>query len=171
MKNLIIKKKIFNMNDAFTIYDHNDNILFETKNEGDIRNSVYTLVDPSSGSKTRIYKEIEKKSILYHIDIKGDKIVTITTNKGLRTKRFSVEPGGLTIKANSSKLIFKLRDGSEELGRVETKLLRFKDTYFVDILNPSEETMYILIALAIIIDERDPSFIGGIFKNIESILP
>lgn len=69
---------------------------------------------------------------------------------------------------SSSKLLFRVMKNSEAVGTVNINLFKFKSTYTIKMINSNDDKLtYIMIALAIFIDERDPSFLGSIFKKID----
>src|SRR5699024_7900767 len=95
----------------------------------------------------------------------GSFIATIKTNKGLITKGFIIDPQGLVTDHNRSKLIYTLMQNDKTVEANSTKLSRLKNTYQIDIIDYSEELMFMMIAFTIIIDERDPSFAGSFLKK------
>lgn len=97
-------------------------------------------------------------------------IATITTNKGYAAKEFMIEPQGLIAKPGRSKLSFIVTRDDEPLGMIHTKLFRLTDTHKIAITTSSEEVMFIMIALVLFIDDREPSFFS-IFKKLDWFTP
>src|SRR5699024_639263 len=94
-------------------------------------------------------------------------IATIKTNKGLKTKGFTIDPQGLVTDHNRSKLIYTLMQNDKTVGAISTKLFRLKNTYQINIIDYSEELMFMMIALTIIIDERFTYFGSSFLKKPE----
>jgi len=164
---LIVKKDSLGL-DSFVLLDGSHHQLYSTKSEGDLRNKVHKLYDTSENILAYIRKEIGENHVLLHIDMNETRIATITTNKGFSTKGFTIEPQGMKTKHNQSKLLFSVVKDNETVATVNINLFNFKSTYTIKMINSNDnELTYIMIALAIFIDERDPSFLGSIFKKID----
>lgn len=167
MITLIVKKTFLELTDSFVVQDKSGKQLYNAKSEGNILNKGFFLYDEGNHLHAHIFKELDKKHLFYHIDVDGDRIATITTNKGFKTKGFTVEPQGMVTQYNRSKLVVTLMKNDEPVGVIKAKLFRFKKTYVIQFEERSEELTFILIALTLFIDERDPAFFGSIFKKME----
>ncbi|HLR22337.1 MAG TPA: hypothetical protein VK100_01330 [Pseudogracilibacillus sp.] len=165
MTKLFAKKTFWELTENFTILDALSNVLFKSKNKGNTLNKEITLYDTTGNVRAQIKKEVHKKLLLYHVCMDGSFIATIKTNKGLKTKGFTIDPQGLVTDHNRSKLIYTLMQNDKTVGAISTKLFRLKNTYQINIIDYSEELMFMMIALTIIIDERDPSFAGSLLKK------
>lgn len=167
MDTFFITKTFLGLADRFFIMDKQKNILFNSKRKGNLLHKEYTLYDTTKNKCARIYKEIDTNYVSYHIEVNEKKIATITTNKGFTTKEFTIEPQGLEIKHNKSKLVFNVVQNNQTIGMITTKLFRFKNTYLIQFERTNDELIYIMIGLTMLIDERDPSFIGSLFKKLD----
>src|SRR5699024_6178891 len=124
-----------------------------------------TLYDTTGNVRAQIKKEVHKKLLVYHVCMDGSFIATIKTNKGLKTKGLTIDTQGLVTDHNRSKLIYTLMQNDKQIGAISMKLVRLKSPYQINIIDHSEELMFMLIALTIIIDERDPCFAGSFLKS------
>jgi|SRR5690625_3825308 len=167
MVKFIVKKTFWELMDSFVVLDKFRKVLYRAKSKRNILNKEFFLYDVSDNLQARISKELDQTHLFYHIEVDGKKVATITTNKGFTTKEFTVEPQEMVTKHNRSKLVCTLIQNGKPVGTVRTKLFRFKKTYTVRIEEPSEALMFIMFALTMFIDERDPSFFGSIFKKMD----
>lgn len=167
MAKFIVKKTFLELTDSFVVFDESREILYNAKSKGNILNKEFFLYDTSGDLQSHIFKSIDKKHLFYHIDVDGKRLATITTNKGLTTKEFIIDPQGMVTKHNHSKLFFTVIKEGERVGSISTKLFKFKKTYTIQVTEFSKEFMFIMIALTMFIDERDPSFFGSIFKKVD----
>ncbi|HIV74534.1 MAG TPA: hypothetical protein H9895_05555, partial [Candidatus Pseudogracilibacillus intestinigallinarum] len=67
---------------------------------------------------------------------------------------------------NDSKLSYTLWQDDEELGQIDTKLLRLSTTFTIELYPHAEQLLYLFIYLIIVIDKVDPSMKGLLFKRI-----
>src|SRR5690625_8005831 len=91
MTKLFAKKTFWELTENFTILDALSNVLFKSKNKGNTLKKEITLYDTTGNVRAQIKKEVHKKLLLYHVSMDGNVITTIKTNKGLKTKGFTID--------------------------------------------------------------------------------
>src|SRR5699024_10427886 len=127
MTKLFAKKTFWELTENFTILDALSNVLFKSKNKGNTLNKEITIYDTTRNERAEVKKEVHKILVLYQVSMDGNFITTIKTNKGLKTKGFTIDPQGLVTDHNRSKLIYTLIRNDKTVGAISTKLFRLKN--------------------------------------------
>lgn len=167
MVTLYVKKGFLETSNRFTILDEKKKQLYDAKGNKKIRDTAYLIHDHSGEIRARVHKSLNKKQLFFHIEVGEKEIATITTNKGFVTKGFAIEPQGMITKHNKSKLVYTVVQNGEMVATINTKLLRFKSTYMINIVEPDKEIKFIMIALTLFIDQINPSLIGSVFRRLD----
>src|SRR5699024_5058796 len=113
-----------------------------------------------------MFRKQDRKNVVFTIEKDEKEIARIQTNKGWTKHYFFIEFQGIHAVHNDSKLSYTLWQDDEELGQIDTKLLRLSTTFTIELYPHAEQLLYLFIYLIIVIDKVDPSMKGLLFKRI-----
>lgn len=169
MVRFYVKGGFFNLNDTLYVSNNRYQVIYTIKNDTYLRKfeNKYSMFNLQDEKVAEFQLGVRGKAIHLYVDVNGERYATITTNKGLSTKGFQIEPQQMKTIDSKAKLNYTVVQGEETIATIHTKLLRLRDTYAIEYIAKNEEDIVILIALAVFIKVRDPSLIGSLFKTIE----
>ena len=167
MKKYYVKKRFIDLKDSYYVYNTEKDLLFYTRIANPFSKYGYDLWKTEDESLiATMYRKQDRKNVVFTIEKDEKEIARIQTNKGWTKHFFSIEPQGIHVMHNDSKLSYTLWQDDEELGQIDTKLLRLSTTFTIELYPHAEQLLYLFIYLIIVIDKVDPSMKGLLFKRI-----
>ena len=156
---LVIHQKPYTFKESFKIYDSFENVKYIVKGKLLSAKHNLTLYDASGEV---ILGKVKEKLIAFRSPISleshpKDFIIELGNRQlGMMKSRFSFGKRKFeftfvnwTLKGDFLGLKYRLLDGNETIMEVGERLLTQGDTYFIDIANPKNEILCVLILLAI----------------------
>ncbi|MEJ8776311.1 hypothetical protein [Pseudogracilibacillus sp. ICA-222130] len=167
MKKYDVKKKFIDFKDRYYVYNTEKDLLFYTRIANPFSKYGYDLWKTEDESlEATMFRKQDRKNIVFTIEKEGKEIARIQTNKGWAKHYFSIEPHGIHTTHNDSKLSYTLWQDDQELGRIDTKLLRLSATFTIELHPHAEPFLYLFIYFIIVMDKVNPSLRGLLFKRI-----
>ena len=131
----IIKGKLVSATHSLTVYDANGKVVL-----GRVREKLISLRSPFS---------LEAHPQDFVIEIGGKKLGKMKSRFALGKRKFKFTFNNWILEGNILGLKYKVLDGKEKVMEVGEKVWTIGDVYYVDINNPENELLCILILLAI----------------------
>lgn len=155
---LILDQKRYTFKESFNVYDENKNIKYVVK--GKLLSSTHKLaVYNNNGAKIGEVNEkkfairspfsIESKPKDFVVKLYNKKIGTIKSKFSFGKSKFQFDFNGWKIDGNFIGSNYKVKDDKGTIMEVSIKFLFGTDPYFIDIFNPEDELLCLMVALAI----------------------
>ena len=156
---LILTQKPYTFKESFQIFDENQEVKYVVK--GKLASATHHLSIYDKAGKNKL-GEVKEKLIAWRspfsmeahpqdfiIELNGKKIGKIKSRFAFGKRKFEFDFNGWIIEGNVLGFKYKVLDGKDIIMEVGQKLLYTGDTYFIDITNPENELLCLMIALAI----------------------
>lgn len=97
----------------------------------------------------RLSLPFDKKPKDFEIKVGGEKLGNIKTNGSLLKKKFEICFNGWVVEGNILGFNYTVFNGKDVIMKVHQKLLSAKDTYILDIYDPQNELICLVIAIVL----------------------
>ena len=156
---LIIAQKPYTFKESFKIFDERENVKYIVK--GKLVSATHNLTVYDTNGKVVLGSVREKLISLrspfsleahpqdFVIEIGGKKLGKMKSRFALGKRKFRFTFNNWNLEGNILGLKYKVLDGKEKVMEVGEKILTIGNVYYVDITNPDNELLCILILLAI----------------------
>ena len=156
---LIIGQKPYAFKESFKIYDERENVKYLVK--GKLVSATHNLTVYDAKGKNVLGRVREKLVSLrsplslemspkdFVIELGGKKLGKMKSRFAFGKRKFEFTFNNWILEGNILGLKYKVLDGKEIVMEVSEKVWTIGDTYYVDISNPDNELLCVLILLAI----------------------
>ena len=156
---LVLTQKRYTFKESFQVFDENKDVKYIVK--GKLFSSTHKLTVFDKTGKNKLGEVNEKRIALrsplsleshpkdFIVKLGDKKIGKIKSRYSFAKPKFEFDFNGWIIEGNIIGSKYKIRDGQEIVMEVYEKIWFGEDTYFVDIVNPDNEVLCLMIALAI----------------------
>ena len=156
---LVLTQKRYTFKESFQVFDEKKDVKYIVK--GKLLSSTHQLTIFDKTGKIKLGEVNEKRIALrsplsldshpkdFIIKLNGKKIGKIKSRYSFAKPKFEFDFNGWIIEGNIIGSKYKIRDGQKNVMEVYEKIWFGEDTYFVDIVNPDNEVLCLMIALAI----------------------
>ncbi len=156
---LIIGQKPYTFKESFKIFDERENVKYIVK--GKLVSATHDLTVYDASGKVVLGRVREKLVSLrspfsleshpqdFVIEMGGKKLGKMKSRFAFGKRKFEFTFNDWVLEGNILGIKYKVLDGKEKVMEVSQKVWSIGDTYFVDITNPDNELLCILILLAI----------------------
>ena len=149
MSQLYIKEKVLTLRDKYKVIDKEEGTLYTVEGSFLRIPKAFTI----KNAKEKVIGKIEKKLIAirkkYVIELKGKDVATITKQVAVKDK-FKIESKDIEIEGDWWNLNFEIHKKGKKVAKISKKVMRFGDTYELNILGESLEPL--VIAIVVVID-------------------
>lgn len=146
---LLIKQRVFSWSDTYDVYDEDDNAKYFVKAEF-----------LSIGHRLHVYNQnnqeigLIKERLLtflpvFDIEVNGVQQGTIEKRFSLFTPKYEVNFNGWRVEGDFLGWNYNVYSACSPVIHITKELLHWGDTYVIDIPNPSDELMGLLLVIAI----------------------
>lgn len=146
---LLIKQRVFSWTDTYDVYDENGNAKYFVKAEFlalGHRLHVYDAADREVGV---IRQKLMTLLPVFEIEVGGITRGRIEKRFTLFKPRYDVDFNGWRVEGDFMGWEYDVYAGCGAVVHISKELFRWGDTYVIDIKNPSDELMGLLLVLAI----------------------
>lgn len=146
---LLIKQRVFSWSDTYDVYDENGNPKYFVKNE------VFSLlhkihVQDMQGNEVGIIKEQFKFFVpRFEIEIGGRFCGSIEKRFTLFRPKYDLDYNGWRCEGDFLAWNYDVYEGCSSVVHISKQLFQWGDTYAIDILNPQDEIMALMLVIAI----------------------
>ncbi|MBQ9703863.1 MAG: hypothetical protein IJV68_04895 [Clostridia bacterium] len=156
---LIVGQKPYTFKESFQIFDERENVKYVVKGKLVSATHDLTVYDASGKIKLGRVKEklvswrspfsMEAHPQDFVIEMGGKKLGKMKSRFSFGKRKFKFTFNNWTLEGNIFGLKYKVLDGKEKVMEVSEKVWTIGDVYYLDITNPDNELLCILILLAI----------------------
>lgn len=156
---LIINQKPHTFKESFQIFDEHENIKYIVQGKSISATHDLTVYDASGKTKLGRVKEkliswrfpfsMEANPQDFVFEIGGQKLGKMKSQFSFGKRKFKFTFNNWTLEGNIWGLKYNILDGQEKVMEVSEKVWGSGDTYYIDIANPDNELLCILILLAL----------------------
>jgi uncharacterized protein YxjI len=156
---LIVGQKPYTFKESFQIFDERENVKYVVKGKLVSATHDLTVYDASGKIKLGRVKEklvswrspfsMEAHPQDFVIEMGGKKLGKMKSRFSFGKRKFKFTFNNWTLEGNIFGLKYKVLDGKEKVMEVSEKVWTIGDIYYLDITNPDNELLCILILLAI----------------------
>lgn len=156
---LVLTQKRYTFKESFHVFDENKEVKYIIK--GKLFSSTHKLSVYDKTGKNKLGEVNQKRIVLrsplsleshpkdFVVILGNKKIGTIKSRYSFAKHKFEFDFNGWIIEGNIIGSKYKIRDERETIMEVYEKLWFGEDTYFVDVFNPDNEVLCLMVALAI----------------------
>ena len=156
---LIVGQKPYTFKESFQIFDERENVKYVVK--GKLVSATHDLTVYDASGKIKLGRVKEKLVSLrspfsmeahpqdFVIEMGGKKLGKMKSRFAFGKRKFKFTFNDWSLEGNIFGLKYKVLDGKEKVMEVSEKVWTIGDTYYIDITNPDNELLCILILLAI----------------------
>lgn len=146
---LLIKQRVFSWTDSYDIYDENENRKYFVRAEFlafGHQLHVYDAYDREVGMvKQRLFKLLPA----FDIEIGGSQIGCIQKEFTFFAPRYHIDYNGWRCEGDFLSWDYDVYSGCSVVVHISKELFHWGDTYVIDIENPEDELMALMLAIAI----------------------
>lgn len=146
---LLIKQRVFSWTDTYDIYDENGETKYLVKTE------FFTL-----GHRMHVYDRFERELGMvrqklfqflpaFEIDVDGKTVGTVKKQWSLFHPKYEIDCKGWECEGTVWGWDYDVTAGSRTVAHISKELFRWGDTYVLDIADPEDEIMALMLVLAI----------------------
>ena len=144
---LLIKQRIFSWSDSYDVYDELGNKKYFVKAEIIALGHQLHVYDSTNQEIGTISQQVF--SLLPTFDIQAKGIRGTIRKKFSLFPKYEVNYNGYRVEGDFLGWNYDVYQGSSAVMRISRKLLNWGDTYVVDILNPKDEILGLMLVIAI----------------------
>lgn len=146
---LLIKQRVFSWSDTYDIYDVNGAVRYFVKAEFFALGHQIHVYDPNHRELAVIHQRILSLLPAFEIEIGGRRIGTIQKKFTFFRPQYEIDYNGWRVEGNFLGWDYDVYCGCSPIIHISKELLHWGDTYAIDIQNPQDELMGILLVIAI----------------------
>lgn len=146
---LLIKQRVFSWSDTYDVYDEDGNAKYFVKAEFlslEHRLHVYDQMDREVGL---IKEKLLTFLPVFEIEVNGVQQGRIEQRFSLFKPKYEVDFNGWRVEGDFLGWDYDVYSGCSAVIHITKEWLHWGDTYVIDILNPSDELMGLLLVIAI----------------------
>ena len=146
---LLIKQRVFSWTDTYDVYDENGSVKYFVKAEFLTLGHRLHVYDESRNEVGVIRQKL--MTLLPAFEIETDGVVRGRIEKQFRLFRpkYEVDFNGWRAEGDFLGWDYDVYSGCSAVIHISRQLFRWGDTYVIDILNPEDELMGLLLVIAI----------------------
>lgn len=146
---LLIKQRVFAWGDTYDIYDETGNVKYIVKAEIFAFGHQLHVYDASKREIGQIHQKLLKILPQFEIVVNGKVCGTISKQFTLFRPKYEIDFNGWRVEGDFLGWDYDVYEGCSSIIHITKELLHWGDTYVIDIANPKDELMGILLVIAI----------------------
>lgn len=146
---LLIKQRVFAWGDTYDIYDEAGNVKYIVKAEIFAFGHQLHVYDANKREIGQIHQKLLKILPQFEIVVNGRVCGTISKQFTLFRPKYEIDFNGWRVEGDFLGWNYDVYEGCSSIIHITKELLHWGDTYVIDIANPKDELMGILLVIAI----------------------
>ena len=146
---LLIKQRVFSWTDSYDIYDEMGNPKYFVKAEFFTWGHQLHVYDARHNEIGMIKEKILTFLPKFEIEIGGNTIGTIQKEFTFFCPKYDVDFNGWRVEGDFLGWEYKVYSGCSAIIHITKEILHWGDTYVIDIANPADELMGLMLVIAI----------------------
>ncbi len=149
MMRLLIKQRVFSWTDTYDVYDEDENIKYFVKSELFSFGHKIHVYDTYENEVGMIREKLISFLPVFEMEIGGKILGKIEKKFSLFKPRYEVECNGWSIEGDLMEWNYDVYDGDRVVVQITKEWLSWGDTYVLDISDPEDELLGLLLVIAI----------------------
>lgn len=146
---LLIKQRVFSWTDSYDIYDESGNVRYFVKAELFTLGHRLYVYDGNRNETGLIKQKLLTFLPAFEIEIGGVTKGRIQKQFTMFRPKYEIDFNGWRVEGDLFGWNYQVYSGSRSIIHITKELLRWGDTYVIDIANPADELMGIMLVIAI----------------------
>lgn len=146
---LLIKQRVFSWTDSYDIYDESGNVRYFVKAEFLSLGHQLHVYDANRNEIGMIKEKLFQFLPAFDIEIGGVTKGRIKKQFTIFSPKYAINFNGWRVEGNFLGWDYDVYSGSSSIMHISKQLLHFGDTYVIDIVNPEDELMGMMLVIAI----------------------
>ncbi|MEG0835567.1 MAG: LURP-one-related family protein [Chryseobacterium sp.] len=146
---LLIKQRVFSWTDSYDIYDENGNVKYFVKAELIALGHQLHVYDANHNEIGMIKQKLLTILPAFEIEMNGITVGRIKKEFTLFRPKYKIDCKGWRVEGDFLGWDYDVYSGSSSIIHISKELLHFGDTYVIDIANPADELMGMMLVIAI----------------------
>jgi uncharacterized protein YxjI len=146
---LLIKQRVFSWTDSYDIYDENGNVRYFVKAELIALGHQLHVYDANHNETGMIKQKLLTFLPAFEIEIGGVIRGRIKKQFTLFRPKYEIDFNGWQVEGDFLGWDYDVYSGSSSIMHITKELLHWGDTYVIDIANPADELMGMMLVIAI----------------------
>ncbi len=146
---LLIKQRVFSWTDTYDIYDEYGNVRYFVKADFFSLGHRIRVFDVCDNEIAVIYERLFSMLPKFEIEIGGRIIGTIQKKFTLFRPKYELDYNGWRVEGDFLSWNYDVYEGCSSVIHISREIWHWGDTYVIDIANPKDELMGILLVIAI----------------------
>lgn len=146
---LLIKQRVFSWTDSYDIYDERGNVRFFVKAELIALGHRLHVYDANRNKIGMIKEKLFTFLPTFEIEIDGVTRGRIQKRLTLLKPKYEIDCNGWRVEGDFLGWNYNVYSGGSSIMHISKQLLHFGDTYVIEIANPADELMGMMLVIAI----------------------
>ena len=146
---LLIKQRVFSCSDTYDVYDESGSTKYFVKAEFLSLGHRLHVYNRNNREVGLIKQRLLTFLPVFDIEINGMRQGTIEKRFSIFTPKYDVDFNGWRVEGDFLGWEYDVYSGCSSIIHITKELFHWGDTYVIDILNPSDELMGLLLVIAI----------------------
>lgn len=146
---LLIKQRVFSWTDSYDIYDENGNVRYFVKAKLIALGHQLHVYDANQNEIGMIKQKLLTFLPAFEIEIGGRTVGKIQKEFSFFKPRYEIDCNGWRVEGDFLGWDYDVYSGCSSIIHISKELLHFGDTYVIDIANPEDELMGMMLVIAI----------------------
>lgn len=147
---LLIKQRVFSWTDTYDVFDEYENPKYFVKAELFSWGHRIHVFDSNTGNELgSIRQQVFSFLPRFHLEIEGTDAGTVQRQLSFLRPRYDIDVNGWRVEGDFLAWNYEVYDGSSPVMQITKEPFHWGDTYFIDISNPKDELMGLLLVIAI----------------------
>ncbi|WP_333651560.1 LURP-one-related/scramblase family protein [Lacrimispora sp.] len=146
---LMFKQRFFSWFDSYDIYDENGDTVYTVKGKLDWGHRL-EVYDQAGRYMATLKEKVLTFLPRFFIQVDGQTVGTITKELTFFKPSFSIDCNGWRVEGSLFEWDYRILSGEGRVvARIEKKLFNWTDTYSIDVEDPQDSLMALMVVLAI----------------------
>jgi uncharacterized protein YxjI len=146
---LLIKQRVFAWTDSYDVYDEWENPIYFVKAEFLTLGHQIHVYDQAGQEVGSIHQRLLHLLPTFEILLHGQYLGQVRKEFSLFRPRYTVECSGWDVQGNLLGWDYDVLQGPHLAAHISKEFFRWGDTYVVDVPNPDDHQLVLLLAIAI----------------------
>lgn len=146
---LLIRQRAFSWTDSYDIYDENGNTKYFVKAEFMAFGHQLHIYDANNCEIGMIRQKLLAFFPEFEIELGGRTVGRIQKEFSVFKPRYQIDCNGWRVEGDFMGWDYDVYSGFDRILHISKELLKFRDTYVIDIKNPQDELMGMMLVIAI----------------------
>ena len=146
---LLIKQRVFSWTDSYDIYDENGNAKYCVKAEFLLIGHRLHVYDATGQEIGLIKEKVFTLLPVFEIYISGEYCGLVEKKFSLFRPKYEIDFNGWRVEGDFLGWEYDVYEACSSVARITKELLHWGDTYAIDIANPRDELMVMMLVITI----------------------